>query len=71
MVDALVALVATGVDTMTIDLSGVPFLDSSGLSALFEVRSMGVVLTLRNPSPPVRRILDLVVIEGLIAIEDV
>jgi anti-anti-sigma factor len=69
--DTLVALVADGVTDLVIDAAGLTFLDSSGLGLLLEVRRMGVSLTLRNPSPWVRRVLDLVMIDGLIGIEDV
>ena len=69
--DTLVAMVADGVTDLVIDAAGLTFLDSSGLGLLLEVRRMGVSLTLRNPSPWVRRVLDLVMIDGLIGIEDV
>lgn len=68
--DALVALVADGVTDLVIDAAELTFLDSSGLGLLLEVRRLGVTLTLRNPSPRVRRVLDVVMIDGLIGIEE-
>jgi hypothetical protein len=43
-----------------------PFL---GLGGLLEVRRLGATLTIKNPSGRVRRVLDLVLIEGIEGIE--
>jgi anti-sigma B factor antagonist len=52
-----------GEGAVVIDLSGVTFLDSSGLRALVEVRSVlddqSVRLTVANPSECVRRLLEI------------
>lgn len=69
LVVALGSLVADGARWVTIDLAGVSFMDSTGLSALLEARRLGAELTLRNPVPRVRKLLDLVMIDGLIPIE--
>jgi len=68
--DAVVALVADGVTDLVIDAADLTFLDSSGLGMLLEVRRLGVSLTLRNPSPRIRSLLELVMIDGLVTIED-
>ena len=44
----------------TLDLSGVTFIDSCGLRALFKVRREHEGLRLVNPSPVARRVIDLV-----------
>ena len=50
-------------DTVTLDLSDVDFIDSSGVSMLLKMRSylagMGCRFALANPSPPVVRVLEL------------
>ena len=50
-----------------LDLEELTFIDSSGLRALVtisEMLPMGSKLVLNKPTPPVRRVLDLVGIEG-------
>jgi anti-sigma B factor antagonist len=58
---------------VTIDLTGLTFIDSSGLSALVDAhrraRDAGGVLTLRNPTPMLRRLLDITRLESLLVIE--
>jgi anti-anti-sigma factor len=48
--------------SLTVDLSGVPFLDSTGLSALVyahqRARAEGVTLVVADPRPQVHRLLD-------------
>ena len=50
-------------DAITLDLSDVEFIDSSGVSMLLKIRSyldgMGCRFALANPSPPVVRVLAL------------
>ena len=50
-------------DAVTLDLSDVTFIDSSGVSMLLKIRSyldaMGCQLALAHPSPPVVRVLTL------------
>lgn len=51
---------ATRLDAPTvIDMSGVSFLDSTGLNTLMEYRLSGARLTILHPSPQVARLLDL------------
>ena len=69
LVAALTAVVTAGANDVVIDLSGVPFVDSMGLSALLEVRRLGAALTLRNPTERVRRLLDLVMIDCVVSVE--
>jgi anti-anti-sigma factor len=52
---------------LTFDLGNLTFMDAAGLSGLrFSFRGDGTGVTIRNPSWPVRRILELVELEGLI-----
>lgn len=67
--DEMVSLVARGAAHLIVDMSGVSFLDSSGLGALLGVRHLGASLVLRKPSPAVRRVLDLVLVDGIISVE--
>lgn len=46
-------------DHVTVDLSDVSFLDSMGIGALLVVHRLGARLTLRNPAPRVRNVLEL------------
>ncbi len=54
---------AEGVRTLTIDLAGIDFVDSTGLGALVtargEAEDRGVRLVLRSPSQRARRILEI------------
>jgi anti-sigma B factor antagonist len=53
-VAAAVGLRATGI---VFDLSGVEFMDSSGIAALIEARAAAHTVVLRKPSIPVQRLL--------------
>jgi anti-anti-sigma factor len=59
--------------TVVIDLSGVTFLDSSGLGALIEIRKQaldrGQRTTLRSPNAQLRRVLEIARIDSLFHIE--
>jgi anti-sigma B factor antagonist len=64
LLDAVAAhLACAGPPELVIDLSGVTFMDSTGFHRLFtamcRLEAAGRGLTLRNPSVPVRRLLDL------------
>jgi anti-sigma B factor antagonist len=58
----VLALLALPVNTVTLDLDALTFMDSSGLNALNHVRNAaedrGIKLTLRNVRQPVRQVLD-------------
>lgn len=61
--DELRRLIAQATSPMLVDLSAVAFMDSSGIDALANARRRavdeGVELILVEPSPPVRRVLEL------------
>jgi anti-sigma B factor antagonist len=60
---ATAALAAGGGSALTIDMSGVTFMDSTGIGAIVEIsneaRRAKVAFTLEQPSSRVRRILEL------------
>lgn len=60
---ALDRALATGADTVRLDLSGVPFLDSTGIGALVgarnRARSRGTRLEVARLSPPVRKVFEI------------
>jgi anti-sigma B factor antagonist len=57
-----------------VDLTGLTFIDSSGLSALVEghraARDAGGVVVLRNPTPMLRRLLDITRLDSLLVVDD-
>lgn len=58
--------------TLRIDLSGVTFVDSSGLAALIDIRNDALVaheLVLQDVSPRVRQVLTLSGLDSVFAIE--
>lgn len=67
------ALLVEKPGTLTLNLAGVSFMDSSGLGLILgrlnKAEEVGCVLTIENPSPQIRKILDLAGIDRLIAIE--
>ena len=55
---------------LAFDLVDLTFLDAAGLSGLrFSFRDDGTGVSIRNPSRPVKRILEIVELEGLIDLE--
>lgn len=66
-------LAEPAVCALAVDLAGVTFIDSSGLSALIRMRNAAVAagkeLALRNPSPRVQRMLELTALSGVFATE--
>lgn len=59
-----VAVAAESSPTVTVDLSGLTFIDSSGLNALVRIRRLsdadaGRAVTLRAPSAAIRKALDI------------
>lgn len=64
----------SGAGAVVVDLSGVTFFDSTGLGALIAARNAcsetGVQLSLRSPSPQVKRILDLTATAQLFPLTD-
>jgi anti-anti-sigma factor len=69
---ALQAALASGAREIWIDLSGVTFMDSSGLHALLAVRDRlhhdGRRLAVIAPSGPVRRLLELTGVDRILAV---
>src|SRR4051794_24988240 len=57
-----------------VDLPGLTFIDSSGLSALVEghraARDAGGVVVLRHPTPMLRRLLDITRLDSLLVVDD-
>ncbi|WP_203718992.1 STAS domain-containing protein [Asanoa siamensis] len=60
---AIIAAIETGADPVVVDLSEVPFLDSSGVRALLQARTVAlrqeVRLVVRDPQPIVAQVLRL------------
>jgi anti-sigma B factor antagonist len=63
-----------GARNVVIDLSGVTFIDSTGLgvlvTALKRAREAGGQLTLRSPTRATRRVLDITGLSQLVPVED-
>jgi anti-sigma B factor antagonist len=66
-------LITDYIGTVRVDLSGVTFLDSSGLNALISIRNKGLergcVLILEKPAPNVLRIFELTALTDVFTIE--
>jgi anti-anti-sigma factor len=67
---AAVATIAADGDDLVIDMAGVAFIDTAAVDAIAMVRRLfeilGLTLVVRAPSRPVRRLLDLSELDGLI-----
>ena len=61
--DALARVVSAGPSLVTVDLSDLAFIDSTGLSVLItglkDVRQAGGDMALRSPSPATRKVLEI------------
>ncbi|GAA3050898.1 hypothetical protein GCM10010448_37460 [Streptomyces glomeratus] len=70
LADALQPLLDRGPHTVLVDLSGVTFLDSTGLTCLITAyrtaRSTGARLSLIAPSQPVRKMLELTGVDQIL-----
>ena len=70
----LEAILERGVRSVVIDLDGVAFCDSTGISALVRgvnrARAGGRRLVLRRPRPGVRRVLEITGVTSVLEIED-
>lgn len=64
-VAALVRAAEAGATRIVLDLAGVAFLDSSGLGAIVDAVEGGAQIVVRRPQPIVRRVFEVVLIEGL------
>ncbi len=71
--EALVERAATSASTVVLDLSGVTFIDSAGVHALFRmltelhVKSRSLALV-APPEAPVRRLLEILDLESLVSV---
>lgn len=61
--------VAEGATEIVVDISGLSFVDSSGVGAFLEARQLGASVLLRNPTGRVRKLLELVLIDSIVPIE--
>jgi len=66
---AIEGLVGGRTGVVVVDLSGVPFMDSSGFGALLGIHRAGAAILVRNPSRQVRQLLDVVGVPGVVEIE--
>jgi anti-sigma B factor antagonist len=61
--------ISSGASTLVLDLSDVTFMDSHGLKALLDahatVRDAGATLVLERPQSAVRRLLDIMSLDGV------
>jgi anti-anti-sigma factor len=68
--DSLTAALADGASTVVLDLAGVRYLDSAGVGALVQAHNSttarGARLTVANPQPMVRRVLEVVGVLALL-----
>lgn len=71
--DANEALRASAPTQLVLDLSGVAFLDSSGIGTLVELRNVatdtGGALVLRQPSDRTRRLLEITALDSVFGID--
>jgi anti-sigma B factor antagonist len=63
------SLTAEAPDRLIFDLSGLRFMDSAGIAVLVSATSKGDAVQLRDPSPFVRRVIELTGLSGVLAIE--
>ena len=72
-VDAVNTALSTAVgrnpDRVVFELSGVEFMDSSGIAALLRARKLAKSIELRNPSTVVRRLIDMTGLTDILPIE--
>lgn len=71
---AIDALVTSAGERVVVDLAGVEFIDSAGLRCLLiaqrRFEELEVEFVLRSPSPIVRRLLEITLIDSVIRIEE-
>jgi len=66
---AIDGFVDDGTSVVVVDLSGVPFMDSSGFGTLLGIYRAGAAILVRSPSRQVRQLLDVVGVPGIVEIE--
>lgn len=66
-------VIAAGRSRLVLDMAEVEFIDSVGLAAIVAARrrmaAHGGSVSLRRPSPPVRKLLDIVGLTGFVPVE--
>ncbi len=67
--DALVKVTAGHPSAIVFDLSALEFMDSAGISVLVRAHSEVGAVRLRNPSPIVRRVIEITGLADVLAIE--
>lgn len=69
---ALVGLAADGVREVTVDLSGIPFIDCTGLSVLVgglkSIREQGGDMVVKSPTPATRRLFEITGLDDVLTI---
>jgi len=63
------SITAEGPERLIFDLSGLRFMDSAGIAVLVGAASKVNAVALRNPSPVVRRVIELTGLSGVLPIE--
>jgi anti-sigma B factor antagonist len=66
---AVASITAEGSERLIFDLSGLRFMDSAGIAVLVAATSKVNVVVLREPSPVVRRVIELTGLSGVLLIE--
>ena len=66
--EAVDAAVAAGPEKLVFDLSGLRFMDSAGIAVLLRAAGKVAAIELREPSPPVRRVLELTGLESVLSV---
>lgn len=68
--DAIGAAVGHGSSEITIDMAGVSFCDASSMGVLVEATRLDLDVTVRRPSPPAARVLQLTHVDELVTVTD-
>jgi anti-sigma B factor antagonist len=61
-------VVADGPDRLIFDLSGLRFMDSAGIAVLLSAAGKVPSIELRDPLPPVRRVVELTGLESVLSV---
>jgi anti-anti-sigma factor len=70
LVDAIAPLLTDAPDEpMVFDVSGVTFMDSSGLAVLLDATARGHHVVVRGASPLIRRVIEATGLTGVISVE--
>jgi anti-anti-sigma factor len=65
---AVESAVAGGPERLVFDLSGLRFMDSAGIAVLLGAAGRVGTIEVRDPSPPVRRVVELTGLEGVLSV---